>query len=149
MLTGNTMQPMHIAPHESLALFVKDIIIFKDEVASGKTVLPFYADGYPGIMFNQTENGLSVLPHEKKMPSLFLYGQTIHPVELVVEGRYCLICFQLYPFVVNSFFNLRAKDINDDCYDLIKLEAFDVAKMICLLNGETQNEKRVILISDL
>jgi len=143
------MQPTRVVPHESVALFVKDIMIFEDKVATGKSTLSFYADGCPGIMFQQTENGLYVLPHNKKMPSLFLYGQTIQPVELVVADDYCLICFQLYPFVINSFFNLNAKDINDDCYDLIKLEAFDVDKTIYLLNGETQIEKRVMLISDL
>ena len=143
------MQQTHIAPHESVALFVKDIMIFEDEGATNRTALSFYADGYPGIMFQQTENGLYVLPHDKRMPSLFLYGQTIQPVELVMEGSYCLICFQLYPFVINSFFNLKAKDINDDCYDLMQLEEFDVSKIICLLNDETRIEKRVMLISDL
>jgi len=114
------MQATHITPHESIALFVKDIMVFEDETATAKTAQSFYADGYPGIMFQQTENGLYVLPHDKKMPSLFLYGQTIQPVELMMEGNYNLICFQLYPFVINSFFNLKAKDINDDCYDLIR-----------------------------
>jgi len=143
------MQPMHTAPHDSIALFVKDIMIFKDEVATGKTGLSFYADGYPGIMFQQTKNGLYVLPHGKKMPSLFLYGQTIQPVELVIEGNYCLICFQLYPFVINNFFNLKAKDINDDCFDLIQLDEFDINGTLCLLNKEPLVEKRVMLISDL
>lgn len=143
------MQSMHIIPHESIALFVKNIMLFEDEAATAATALSFYADGYPGIMFQQTENGLYVLPHNKKMPALFLYGQTIQPVELRMEGNYSLICFQLYPFVINSFFNLKAQDINDDCYDLLKLEAFDVGKTIGLLNAETQIEKRVTLISDL
>jgi len=140
---------MHLTPHENIALFVKDIMVFRDETATARTALSFYADGYPGIMFQQTENGLYVLPHNKKMPSLFLYGQTIQPVELVIEGNYKLVCFQLYPFVVNSFFNLKAKDINDDCYDLIKLEGFDVTKTINLLNNEPRVEKHVELIADL
>jgi AraC-like DNA-binding protein len=73
-------------------------------------------------MFQETENGLLVSPHNKQMPLLFLYGQTIKPIEIIIEGKYKLIVFQLYPFVPKSFFNVTAKDINDGCYDLNQLE---------------------------
>ena len=143
------MQSTHITPHESIALFVKNIMVFEEETATATTTLSFYADGYPGIMFQQTENGLYVLPQDKKMPSLFLYGQTIQPVELMMEGNYSLLCFQLYPFVINSFFNLNAKDINDDCYDLTQLKGFEVIKTISLLHNENRIEKHIELIADL
>jgi len=42
------------------------------------------------------------------MPLLFIYGQTIKPIELVIRGSYKLIAFQLYPFVIKSFYNLNA-----------------------------------------
>src|SRR6476469_3353890 len=143
------MHVQHITPGESIALFVKGILVFEEDAATGTTALPFYADGYPGIMFQQTENGLYVLPQDKKMPSLFLYGQTIQPVELMMEGKYNLICFQLYPFVINSFFNLNAKEINDDCYDLTQLKGFEVIKTISLLNNDNRIEKQIELIADL
>lgn len=112
-----------IAPDQSLSLFVKSISVFEDRENTGKTVLPFFADGYPGILYNETENGLFVSPQKKKMPLLFLYGQTIHPVELHILGNYRLVVFQLYPFVLNSFFNLSPQDLNDDCYDLHQQES--------------------------
>jgi len=107
-----------IKPHHSIALFVKDILVFEEAEKNQDTVLPFFADGYPGLMYQETENGLFVSPHNKEMPSLFLYGQTIQPIELHIKGSYKLIVFQLYPFVLNSFFNITAKDLNDSCYDL-------------------------------
>jgi hypothetical protein len=57
------------------------------------------------------------------MPVLFLYGQTIQPIELVMTGAYKIILFQLYPFVLKSFFNVVPKDLNDNCYDLEQLNA--------------------------
>ncbi|MFT3702717.1 MAG: AraC family transcriptional regulator [Agriterribacter sp.] len=111
-----------IQPPKSISLFVKNIWSFEEKQESQKTILPFFADGYPGLMFQETANGLWVSPHNKKMPSLFLYGQTIKPIELHMEGRYKLIVFQLYPFVLKSFFNVEAKDVNDNCYDLQQLE---------------------------
>ena len=143
------MLAWHITPHESIALFVKNIMVFEDEAVTATTTLSFYADGYPGIMFQQTETGLYVLPQDKKMPSLFLYGQTIQPVELMMKGNYSLVCFQLYPFVINSFFNLNARDINDDCYDLTQLKGFEVIKTISLLHNENRIEKHIELIADL
>lgn len=107
-----------IKPGKSISLFVKNILLFEEEDKNQKTVLPFFADGYPGLMFHETENGLLVNPFDKQMPSLFLYGQTIKPIELVIQGAYKLIVFQLYPFVLKSFFNIDPKDLNDDCYDL-------------------------------
>jgi hypothetical protein len=110
------LRSTNIQPADAITLLVKDIMVLEDD-AAGKTILPFFADGCPGIMFQQTENGLYVSPHDKSMPLLFLYGQTIQPVELIIEGSYSLIGFQLYPFVLSSFFDLNAKDLNDDCYD--------------------------------
>jgi AraC-like DNA-binding protein len=124
-----------ITPHDSISLFVKSIMTFESGNKSEKTVLPFYADGYPGILFQVTDNGLYVLPQNKKMPPFFLYGQTIQPIELKIEGAYRLIVFQLYPFVINSFFALYPKDLNDDCYDLTQLKEFNVNGVITQLNG--------------
>jgi len=107
-----------VNPDKSLSLFVKSIMVFEEAEPNLKTVLPFFADGYPGLMLQDTENGLFVNPYNKKMPFLFLYGQTIKPIELVINGAYKLIIFQLYPFVLKSFFNVSAKDINDGCYCL-------------------------------
>ncbi len=111
-----------VNPDKSISLFVKNIMIFEESEPNQKTVLPFFADGYPGLMFQDTENGLIVSPHNKQMPLLFLYGQTIKPIELVIQGAYKLIIFQFYPFVLKSFFNITAKDINDDCYNLEQIE---------------------------
>jgi AraC-like DNA-binding protein len=100
---------------------VKNILVFEEQEKNKHTVLPFFADGYPGLIFQETENGLFVSPHNKKMPLLFLYGQTIKPIELHIDGSYKLIIFQLFPFVVKSFFDITAKDINDSCYDIAQL----------------------------
>ncbi len=120
------MQFETLEPEKSVSLLVKRILVFEESIPDLKTSLPFFADGYPGLMFQETENGLHVMPHNKAMPRLFLYGQTIKPIELMMEGRYRLIIFQLYPFVLKSFFEVAAKDLNDGCYDLEGREDGDV-----------------------
>jgi AraC-like DNA-binding protein len=135
----------NVNPDKSISLFVKSILVFEEAKTDQKTVLPFFADGYPGLMFQDTENGLLVSPHNKQMPLLFLYGQTIKPIELVIEGSYKLIVFQLYPFVLKSFFNVTAKDVNDSCYDLKQIESG--TKTIRQLTQNTELAKRIEILS--
>jgi len=104
-------------PDKKIALIVKNILVF-EENTNEETVLPFFADGYPGIIFQQTEGGMLVQPQNKIMPELFIYGQTIKPVELILHGNYKLLIFQLYPFVLKSFYDLNAEALNDTCYDI-------------------------------
>jgi AraC-like DNA-binding protein len=105
-----------IIPDKSIALFVKNIWVFENETNGIQTSLPFFADGFPGLMLQQSESGLVVNPHSKTMPQIFLYGQTIRPIELEVSGKYLIIIFQLYPFVLRSFFNVNPESINDNCF---------------------------------
>ncbi len=134
-----------INPDNSISLFVKNILVFEEQEKNINTVLPFYADGYPGLMFQETENALLALPQNKEMPLLSLYGQTIAPVELHIKGSYTLIIFQLYPFVLKSFFNITAKDINDDCYDLKQLSnGFSIEQQLL---QDKALEKRIEIIT--
>ena len=135
-----------IQPHQSIAHFVKSILVFEELDDNQKTVLPFFADGYPGLIFQEAENGLFVSPQNKEMPLLFLYGQTIKPIELHFEGSYKLIIFQLYPFVLKSFFDISAKDINDSCYDISQLESGKTTEHQLTQNKDL--EKRIEIITD-
>ncbi len=139
-----------VNPDKSISLFVKNILVFEEAEINQKTVLPFFADGYPGLMFQDTKNGLVVSPHNKQMPVLFLYGQTIKPIELVIQGAYKLIIFQLYPFVLKSFFNVTARAINDDCYDLQLLENGDhtIQRLVEASTGEKRIEILTTLLFD-
>lgn len=138
-----------IIPDKSIALFVKHILVFEETESNLKTVLPFFADGYPGLIFQETTNGLLVNPHNKLMPPLFLYGQTIQPIELVITGAYKLIVVQFYPFVLKSFFGVEPKNLNDNCYNIEQLEhnmGIDTLKKI---NQTHTVEERIKIIAAL
>ena len=142
------MDFQNIIPNKSIALFVKSILVFEELESPGKTVLPFFADGYPGLMFQETENGLLVNPHKKLMPILFLYGQTIKPIELEMIGKYKLIVFQLYPFVLQSFFNVNPRDINDNCYDLLHLKNNSIKTLIDTITSAKDLATRIELLTN-
>ena len=137
-----------INPDKSIALFVKNILVFEEDQDTLKTILPFFADGYPGLIFQETKSGLLVNPHKKQMPVLFLYGQTIQPIELVMEGHYRLIIFQLYPFVPKSFFSINPISINDNCFDLLQSGDEKVKKIIQELKNAPTVNNSITILSD-
>jgi len=136
-----------INPGKSISLFVKNILVFEERELKQKTVLPFFADGYPGMIFQETANGLWVNPHKKQMPAFFLYGQTIKPIELVMNGTYKLVVFQLFPFVLESFFKVSPGQVTDSCYDLAQIE--NGQRIIHLLQKARTNDERLEIISSL
>lgn len=102
-----------------LDFFVKDILVLEEQFpTSKKTVLSFFADGYPGIVLLQSKNGAVLYPQSKKLSDFFIYGQTVHPIEIEIEDSYKLIVFQLFPFAVKILFGVNPKQLNDECYDL-------------------------------
>ena len=114
----NEMKFQHIEYDKNLSPFIKSIMVFESDEADMKTNLPFFADGFPGIMYHESPKGLYVNPHKKRMPQLFIYGQTIEPIEIEILGNFQMIIFQLYPFTLKTIFGIDPKSINDNCYDL-------------------------------
>jgi AraC-like DNA-binding protein len=132
-------------PDNIAALFVKSIMVFEQHETSGGTILPFFADGYPGLLFHITPNGQWVQPRNKKMPAAYLYGQTLAPIELHMEGAYKIIIFQLYPFVLHNFFDVRTRDLNDNCYELQNMEHWQKVEEQLLVNTGTEEQIAIIM----
>ena len=126
--------------------FIKEILLLENN-SSSQHSLPFYADGYPGIMYSETEHGVRLFPANKVLPNFFLYGQTIEPIELQIKGTYKLIVFQLYPFTTRLLLGIDPKKINDECYDLVQVKNIDTAKTVSLIVPESSG-KQVEIISN-
>lgn len=77
--------------------------------------MPFFADGCPGIMFIESES--KIILHEKKLSALFLYGQTVKPINICTYGHVNAIVFILYPYVIRSLFGIHADELRDSCID--------------------------------
>ena len=132
-----------------LAPFVNCIYTDENFDANRHANIPLYADGYPGIMFQQTANGFFLLPKNKKLSELFLFGQTLAPVSLDIKGSYKFVVVQLYPFASKYLLGIDPKVLNDDCYDLLQIEYMDVEKYRQSLIQTNSLDEQVKLISDL
>src|SRR5690349_4359360 len=143
------METLTLSPDRRIESYVQNIVILENSVEDKTSVLPFFADGSPGIMFQQAPHGVYLHPKNKKLSKLFLYGQTIHPIELSVKGPYRLIVFQLYPFAAKGLIGVNPKELNDECFDLTKIPNQNVDKIVNDLNNTTNVKKQVQMITSL
>jgi len=123
--------------------FVKTIYLLEDKGEENR--LPFYADGHPGLMYSESQDGVVLNPANKKLSELFLYGQTIEPIELLIKGQYKLIVFQLYPFATRLLLDIDPKKINDECFDLNGLQMVNTAQTLDLLKSSSTTDQVDIL----
>ncbi|MBN8854500.1 MAG: AraC family transcriptional regulator [Sphingobacteriales bacterium] len=114
---------------EKLHAFVRHVwvIEFGQERATsvGEEVgrlFSIYADGCPGLIFQQSENGL-LLNQKKKLSPVFLYGQTVAPIDMHSAGRSGMIVVCFHPYALHSLFKFSAKELTDDCLDISLLSA--------------------------
>jgi len=100
---------------------VKDVVRIEDGVAKTVNKLPYFADGLPGIMYQQADTPMYLNEDQKRLANLYLYGQTIKPIELSTAGKQRVIIVYLYPHVLKNLFGLGAHEIRDDCAEFTHL----------------------------
>lgn len=131
---------------KKLAPYVKSVFTYEGH-GEQDTVLPFYADGYPGILFHNAVNGLYVRPQNKRLSPFFLYGQTIQPIQLYTSGPFRLIVFQLFPFAVRTLLGVNPKGLNDDCFDLTLLSNVDIEHWLNRLGATRDLSAQLEIVS--
>ncbi len=120
------MQAIEFIVPQDLAPYINCVMVQENPDPEAHFSLPLYADGFPGIMFQQAENGFYLLPREKRLSELFLFGQTLEPVALKTDGPFRFVVFQLYPFASRYLLGVDPRELNDDCYDLLQLQQIEV-----------------------
>jgi AraC-like DNA-binding protein len=134
---------------ESIRPYVNCIMAGDAKLENGQFKLPLYADGYPGIMFQLSKNGFYLLPKNKQLSELFLYGQTLEPISLEVQGPYKFIVFQLYPFASKYLLGIDPRKLNDECYDLLQITNVDIQLYHQRLIATENINQQIEVISDL
>jgi AraC-like DNA-binding protein len=76
------------------------------------------ADGCPGLLFQQSEQGLFYDQTKKLLPRIFLYGQTIDHTELHSTGALSTIGICFHPHALKAIFGLDANELTNTCLDV-------------------------------
>ncbi len=138
-----------INPSEKLKKHVKTIYVMEKACGDDTTIsLPFFADGYPGIVFYSSNHDIYQLPKNKKLSRLFLYGQTIHPMELLIRGSYSIIVFQLFPYAAKNLTGINPIKLNDDCFDLSLMPNQNIESILKKLSKTSSSSRQIQIISE-
>ena len=133
---------------KSLAPFVKDIFLLESNEINTEHKFPFYADGYPGIIYSKSTNPFYLQPRNKKLSDFYLYGQTIEPISLDTKGAFQLVGIRLYPFAVRILLGIDPKALNDDCLDLMLVENVDTQRTLEKLRQTEDRSDIVEILAD-
>jgi AraC-like DNA-binding protein len=108
-----------IQPPASLKDYVRYFWILEssDSDVAPKTFIPL-ADGCPGLMFQQPDRGAFYDPTQRKLPGIFVYGQTTNHIEVYSKGNVQMIGVYFRPDALSSIFGLNASELTDTCLDL-------------------------------
>lgn len=79
-----------------------------------------FADGSPGIIYQQSDKG-AFFQEDKKLPPVFLYGQTTRHANIHSPAAFRTIGVYFSPHALQSVFGLNASQLTDTCLDLGEL----------------------------
>lgn len=102
-------------------------------------------DGCPGLIF-QSESFVD--SSGKKLPGLFLYGQTTRLNELTSMGQFRTFGVYLYPHALKTVFGIRADELTDTCLDLTLRRAREDVALHEQLQHTADPESWIRLLSD-
>lgn len=106
-------------PPEILMPFIKYFWALEGEaIDNAEKTFSAIPDGCPGVIMVQSEKEAFCTDNNKKLPNIFLYGQTIAPASFTSEGKLGVIgiCFQ--PHALKSIFGVDADELTSSCVDL-------------------------------
>ena len=106
------------------------------------------ADGCPGIIFQHAHKGIFYDQQQKRLPEIFLFGQTTKHMQLHTTGNLHAIGVYLYPTALNAVFGLNAFELTNSCLDLDDLavkQGLDLSEQ--LVNTDSKTEQIELLSS--
>lgn len=132
------MQP--IIRESALHPYVRNVWILENhDIPETPHKLKFFADGCPGLMFQQSESGVRI--DEEVLSPFLLYGQTVKPIEMKCTGSYKMIILILHPNALHALFALNASDLTDTCLDMQSYSVHSKAVGSALIASATTEER--------
>ncbi|MEW6126598.1 MAG: helix-turn-helix domain-containing protein [Acidobacteriota bacterium] len=136
-----------IAPPIHLKNYVRYFWTLDNNARQSAKTFRIFADGCPGLIFNQSEKCIIYQNNEKRLPDIFLYGQATTHNELNLTGHLSLIGAYFYPNALKAIFGLDADELTDSCADLNPLAEKQGVCLAEKLSGATSTPHQIEMIS--
>lgn len=146
VITFGSMKCQKITPPPMLRSYVQYFwTLDSDDDESGSTTFTTIADGLPGLIFQQFDSGEQTA---FDLPTCYLYGQSVKPIQIMMPSRFRAIGVYFYPHALQAVFGLPAHEWTNNCVGLDVLDGVEgKALEECLLNTLGTDERVAILAS--
>ncbi|MEO7924312.1 MAG: helix-turn-helix domain-containing protein [Chitinophagaceae bacterium] len=135
------MKVTHPIIADRISEHVKGILVIENYQNKKPFMLPLFANGTPTLVF-QTAKGQI----KNQSNYLTLFGQTVLPGQLFINGEFTLIAYFLTPLSLPILFGIPANELTDNPIDLNSLSNNSVLQEQ-LLNAKTIS-KALYLLDD-
>jgi AraC-like DNA-binding protein len=133
------MKIIHPIIADRISEYVKGILVIENYQDKKPFMLPLFANGTPTLVF-QTAKGQI----KNQSNYLTLFGQTVLPEQLFINGEFKLIAYFLAPHSLPTLFGIQANELTDKPIDF-NLLANNSVLQEQLLNAETISNELSLL----
>ena len=133
------MKVTHPIIADRISNYVKGILVIENYQSNKPFMLPLFANGTPTLVFQTTKGQL-----KNQSNYLTLFGQTVFPDQLFINGEFTLIAYFLAPHSLQTLFGIEATELTDKPIDL-NLLANKFVLQEQLLNAKTISETLALL----
>lgn len=137
------MKAYYLKPTEKISDYVQEILVLENHWTMTPFVLPLFANGTPTLLF-QTAKGQI----KSNSNYLTLFGQTVSPDTLTVNGNFTLVAYFLKPYSLVSLFGISAQELTDKPIDLNLLSHCKTANIQEQLLNATSTTQMLALLDD-
>jgi AraC-like DNA-binding protein len=135
--------------YPALKPYVNSISIIDSESQDNTSnAFRFFADGRPGIMYIESAYDVYLNVDQCRLPDLFLYGQTVKPIEIKLQGSFRFIIFYLYPHVIRNLFRVDAHELTDSCINFAYLFSSEAKELEERIQETKDSNRKVELIAE-
>ncbi|MBB2148092.1 AraC family transcriptional regulator [Pedobacter gandavensis] len=135
-------------PSEILRPYVRYFYRLETKVGlpCDQKMLRTIADGCPGIIFQEDSKG-KLVRDQKVLPSVFLFGQSTKPSDILLTGSFDTLGVCLHPNALNSLFGLNAELLTDSCLELDELSPKNQSFVSERLNHTHSTAEKIEVLS--
>lgn len=108
MVAGN------LKPSHRVVEYVERILVIENDQATAPTALPLYANGVPTLLFQSVKGTIG----NHQTGHITLFGQTIQPQNLNLNGNFGLIAYFFKPYSLLSLFGVGPQELTNKPIDI-------------------------------
>ncbi|WP_313511920.1 DUF6597 domain-containing transcriptional factor [Sphingobacterium sp.] len=139
------MNYQQIYPIEPLRKYIRYFWTLEDDSLNfTEKTFKIMSDGLPGLIFQENKKAF-LDKGNKKLPQLFLYGQTTRYTEHKAVQPFRNIGIYFQPTALKSIFGIDANELTNQHIDINELTKTNIIDQ--LLNTTTTAEQRIKLLS--